>query len=398
MDRLNIVMEVHRLCDNSPYCFFVHEQAKALVRRGHRVHVISPVMVPPMVKKFRPKWADIVEKTPQQAELDGVSVYYPRGISLGDAGERLMGGYALYRASLPVLERIRRTEPVQLVHAHMIDRDGHCGYLLSRKTGLPYVVTGHGTDVLRYFVPGQTPHRRNIRTVQKADALCAVSSMLMKRVAPYRPDGISRIVPNGVDLSLVPENEKRIPFSILSVGTLKARKCMDKTLEAFSGLAQEFPQAHLTLIGVGEMEGTLRSMIRDLGLEGRAELILGEAHDALLRRMARTDVFVLPSWGEGYGVVYIEAMAAGCIAVGARDEGIGDTIQNGENGFLVKAGSSEETESCLRHILRNRQALEQVRQRGKESAQALTWERNAAEMEILYEEILRMRKKHAGEE
>jgi glycosyltransferase involved in cell wall biosynthesis len=153
-----------------------------------------------------------------------------------------MGGYALYRASLPVLERIRRTEPVQLVHAHMIDRDGHCGYLLSRKTGLPYVVTGHGTDVLRYFVPGQTPHRRNIRTVQKADALCAVSSMLMKRVAPYRPDGISRIVPNGVDLSLVPENEKRIPFSILSVGTLKARKCMDKTLEAFSGLAQEFPQ------------------------------------------------------------------------------------------------------------------------------------------------------------
>ena len=91
-------------------------------------------------------------------------------------------------------------------------------------------------------------------------------------------------------------------------------------------------------------------------------------------------------------------MAAGCIAVGARDEGIGDTIQNGENGFLVKAGSREETESCLRHILRNRQALEQVRQRGKESAQALTWERNAAEMEILYEEILRMRKKHAGEE
>ena len=104
---------------------------------------------------------------------------------------------------------------------------------------------------------------------------------------------------------------------------------MDKTLEAFARLADEYGDATLTIVGIGEMEQALRARIAELHLEGRVTLTGGLPHEEVLRRMAQSDLFVLPSWGEGYGIVYIEAMAAGCIAVGAENEGIADTITDG---------------------------------------------------------------------
>lgn len=53
---MRILMMIHRLADNSPYCFYVHEQAKALREQGHDVTVISCVGTMPMMKRLRPRW------------------------------------------------------------------------------------------------------------------------------------------------------------------------------------------------------------------------------------------------------------------------------------------------------------------------------------------------------
>ena len=151
---------------------------------------------------------------------------------------------------------------------------------------------------------------------------------------------------------------------MISVGTLKARKCMDRTLEAFARLAGDYPDATLTIVGIGEMEAQLKARIAELGLEDRVTLTGGLPHEQVIDRMAQSDLFVLPSWGEGYGIVYIEAMAAGCIAVGAKDEGIEDTITNGENGFLVPAGDIDETERVMRDVFENREQYAALREKG----------------------------------
>lgn len=390
-------MMIHRQADNSPYCFYVHEQAKALRAQGHDVTVISCVGVMPMMQKLCPALAETDRRTPQKDVIDGIPVYFPRCLTLGNAGEKAIGGWLLYRAALPIAKVLHREKPFDIVHAHMLPRDGHAGLLLARALGVPVALTVHGTDIFHYFIPGKEPWKRNVRIAQDVDALMAVSNLLMSRVAPYRgEDRLSRVVQNGVDLSLVPNHEKRKPHSVISVGTLKARKCMDRTLEAFARLAGEYPDATLTIVGIGEMEESLRVRIGQLGLQSRVTLTGGLPHEEVLRRMAQSDLFVLPSWGEGYGIVYIEAMAAGCIAVGAKDEGIADTITDGENGFLVPAGDIDETERVMRQVFAHPEAYEALRQKGMWSAHELTWARNAEKTAEVYREAIEhWRKEHA---
>ena len=394
---MRVLIMIHRQADNSPYCFYVHEQAKALRAQGHDVTVISCVGVMPMMQKLRPALAETDRRTPKKDVIDGIPVYFPRCLTLGNAGEKAIGGWLLYRAALPIAKALHREKPFDIVHAHMLPRDGHAGLLLARALGVPVALTVHGTDIFHYFIPGKEPWKRNIRIAQDVDALMAVSNLLMSRVAPYRGEGrLSRVVPNGVDLSLVPNHEKRKPRSVISVGTLKARKCMDRTLEAFARLAGEYPDAMLTIVGIGEMEETLRVRIGQLGLQSRVTLTGGLPHEEVLRRMAQSDLFVLPSWGEGYGIVYIEAMAAGCIAVGAKDEGIADTITDGENGFLVPAGDIDETERVMRQVFAHPEAYEALRQKGMRSAHELTWARNAEKTAEVYREAIEhWRKEHA---
>ena len=386
---LRILMMIHRLADASPYCFYVHDQARALRALGHDVVVISCVGVMPGMRRLRPELAQTDAKTPRQAVIDGVPVYFPRALTLGNAGERWLGGWPLAAAALPLARRLHREKPFDLVHAHMLPRDGHAGMIVAKRLGVPFALTVHGTDVFHYFVPGQEPWPRNVRIARGADALMAVSSLLMERVAPYRGERLSRVVQNGVDLSMVPQRTANIPRRVITVGTLKPRKCMDRTLAAFARVAADYPDATLTIVGMGEMEAQLRAQAAELGVAERVELTGGIPHEEVLRRMAESDLFVLPSWGEGYGIVYIEAMAAGCIAVGAQGEGIADTIRDGENGFLVPAGDIDATERVMRAVFSDSQAFAALRERGRQDARALTWARNARLTEDVYRQALR---------
>jgi glycosyltransferase involved in cell wall biosynthesis len=86
--------------------------------------------------------------------------------------------------------------------------------------------------------------------------------------------------------------------------------------------------------------------------------------------------------------VYIEAMAAGCVTIGSRDEGIADVIRDGENGFLVTAGSVEETRNRLLSVLQAPEKWEKMRNQAKIRAREMTWERNARETARIYEQVL----------
>ena len=207
--RLRILMMIHRQADNSPYCFYVHEQAKALTARGHEVVVISAVGVTPMMKRLRPGQAEVAARTPKEAVVDSVQVFYPRYLTLGNAGERLLGGRLLAASALPVARRLHREKPFDLVHAHMLPRDGHAGLIVARALGIPFALTVHGTDIFHYFIPGQTPWPRNVRIAREADALMAVVNHPAFDSLPFNLETPNDIEGYRAEIAFVKEHYKQ---------------------------------------------------------------------------------------------------------------------------------------------------------------------------------------------
>lgn len=384
-ENLRILVLVHRFADNSPYSFYVHEQAKALRALGHDVRVIAPVAVLPGQRWMRPAAWQVGRDTPKQAVVEGIPIYYPRFPALGNAGERLLGGRHVAWAAWPVARRLHAEQPFDLVHAHLLTMDGHAGLLLGQRLGIPVALTAHGTDVFRYFTG--PPTKRNQDIVARADAVMAVSERLKEILLPYRPQGID-VVRNGVDTAQIPKGTGAGFGRLLTGGTLKARKCMHTTLDAFLSIAAEFPEATLTIFGEGPDRESLQQKIDVHDMGRRVQLTGNLPHPEVLRRMSESDAFLMPSYAEGFGVVYIEAMAGGCIAVGSLGEGIADTVADGENGFLVPAADAEALAAVTRRILRGGAEIDAIRQRGETTARAMTWAKNAEQATAVYRRML----------
>jgi glycosyltransferase involved in cell wall biosynthesis len=116
-------------------------------------------------------------------------------------------------------------------------------------------------------------------------------------------------------------------------------------------------------------------------------------HDEMIEHMNNSDIFVMPSWDEAFGVVYLEAMSLRKPVIGTKDEGISDVVTDGINGLLVEKGNTEELKQKICYLLDNPEERIKIGQKGFESVQDLTWENNAKKMIEIYKEVLKRTEK-----
>lgn len=187
------------------------------------------------------------------------------------------------------------------------------------------------------------------------DGVAAIShavadSLALAGVAPERitiiPSGVDceRFRPADASAGAAARAELGIaPGAIVlgTVGMLEARKGHRHLLEAIARMARGGQAAGMICLIAGD--GSLRADLqRDAELLGIARQVrfLGRVDD-VRTVLAATDIFVFPSLREGLGVAILEAAASGLAVVASRTGGIGDVIENGVNGILVKPGDSE---------------------------------------------------------
>jgi glycosyltransferase involved in cell wall biosynthesis len=147
------------------------------------------------------------------------------------------------------------------------------------------------------------------------------------------------------------------------VGVLTSLKGIHHLINAFSLIAEEFPNAKLLIIGKEENRGYavgLHEQVRKLGLENRIQFIAPQPQSELAIRMAKASVLVLPSLSEGFGRVIIEAMATGIPVIGSRTGGIPELIEDGTNGFLVRPGDEKTLAEKLHWVLSNPTKAEEM--------------------------------------
>jgi glycosyltransferase involved in cell wall biosynthesis len=219
--------------------------------------------------------------------------------------------------------------------------------------------------------------------LQRADLTFAPSSHTVRELAAQQSLPSEKI--HRLPWSLGPEftgtlNSASVPLPdgfpsgrvILTAGRWDAReryKGVDHLIQALPALLESVPDVHLVAVGSGTDLPRLEALAQESSVPHRVHFLSGLSNDQLAAAYSASDVFALPSRGEGFGLVFLEAMSHGKPVIGGAHGGTPDVIADGENGFLVEYGKVHELCSQLRLLLTDEnvrrrmgtRALERVR-------------------------------------
>lgn len=169
--------------------------------------------------------------------------------------------------------------------------------------------------------------------------------------------------------------------SFVYVGEMIERKYPEKVVDALN-LAYPDKDFHLTYIGAGHLIETIKQKIDAYQLQQQVSILGKILRDQIVAEYDKADCMVMISRGEAYGLVYLEAMARGCITIASKREGFDGVIVDGENGFLCKAGDADELSSIIKRI--NNMTSEErqaISEKAIDTAKRLT-DKKAAKMYI----------------
>ena len=133
------------------------------------------------------------------------------------------------------------------------------------------------------------------------------------------------------------------------VGNLIKRKYPSRIIES---LAKSYKDSFFEMryIGTGDEQNEIIDKAREYNVLDRIRFLGRLPREDVIGQMENSDVFIMISKGETYGLVYLEAMARGCITIASKNEGFDGIIKNGYNGFLCDAGDSEGLLHIINHI------------------------------------------------
>ncbi len=268
------------------------------------------------------------------------------------------------------------------------------GFLLSRLPGLKYVVCLKGVSAEEMRFESGRPRaylgmlsRLERRNARRADRVFVASEHSRKVAAEAYglPPGKIAVVPEGIDLKVWDAMRSGLPLrqdmrpTILSVARQYPRKNTQMLIAAIPAVRAEVPDIRLRIVGGGAMLSSLRSQAGRLGL-GEAVEFLGEvaADKAVRREFFLADVFCLPSLQEGFGIVFLEAMAAGLPIVAARAAAVPEVAPDGEAALLVPPGNSGALAAALVRLIKDRDLRARLGQGGRMRVRRYDWPKVAA--------------------
>ena len=181
---------------------------------------------------------------------------------------------------------------------------------------------------------------------------------------------------SGIPDQYIPKESVNRTFETIKkfvfVGTLIKRKFPAEIIPAVVK-AYDASDFEINYIGKGAEEVTVKNYAKNLCVADKVHILGRMNRDEVIRHLQESDVFVMISRSEAFGLVYLEAMAQGCITIASRKEGFDGIIQDGVNGFLCNAGDIEDLAKTIHRIkVMPKEVLRNISQRAVETARMLT--------------------------
>jgi len=159
---------------------------------------------------------------------------------------------------------------------------------------------------------------------------------------------------------------------ILAVGRWLATeryKGMDTLITALPRLLTQRPELQLVFAGAGDDRGWLQDLAEQNGVNRHVHFLTGLSYSQIAACYSACDVFALPSRGEGFGVVYLEAMACGKPVIGGLHGGAPEVIQDGVTGYLVPHGDAIQLATSIETLLADPVRAKEMGARGRQRAE-----------------------------
>jgi phosphatidylinositol alpha-mannosyltransferase len=355
----------------------VEALAEQFIARGDHVRVLAPWDPPDAISRR------LHRSQPELREAPDYLV--PLGRTLGIGANGAVSNLSSFPEGPIALRRELRAGNYDVVHVHeplapLIGWDA----MTSREA--PVVGTFHAYSTKAF--PNHTATllgaRRRLNQLSARIAVSEAAAWTGRRWF----GGEYTIVPNGVDIEAAPLGPKppSDELRLLFVGRAEERKGLPVLLAAFQALVEHVP-ARLTVVGADPEEISRR--VSDPDLMKHID-VLGKVSDSILwRQLAEADLLCAPSLaGESFGMVLIEAMAAGTGVVASAIAGYSDVVTNGVDGVLVPPADPQALGEELQLLAHEPKRIAAMGEAGRRSAQRYAWPRIAEQVTEVYERAI----------
>jgi len=396
--KILVISHMYPSTFNNVNGIFVHQQVKELINKGCEIKVISPVPCSPFPIKYLSKKWKRYSKIPKKSFWEEVEVCYPRYITFPKALFFSSSGKRMFNGIKNMVKEIHKSFKFDIIHSHVSLPDGWAGMEIAKKYKKPLFITVHGQDFQKTIFKNNKCKENIKKAISFANKLIVVSSKLKKMAEDNLKINSDRIIviPNGINQkdiisrtgNKIVERYKNKKI-ILSVSHLIKTKGIDFNLKAIAKLKGKYEYLLYLIIGEGIERDNLETLSFNLGLENIVEFLGQVTHKNVMEYISICDIFSLPSWEEGFGIVYLEAMSQGKPVIACKDQGIADIVKDRETGLLVKPKDVSSLVNVIDYLLSNKENAKAIGDKAKKLVlENYTWEKNAQKTIEIYKGVI----------
>ena len=287
-----------------------------------------------------------------------------------------------------------KTYHIDILHVHYAIPHAYAGYMakqMLKREGIevPMVTTLHGTDIT---LVGNHPTYKEAVTfsINQSDIVTSVSESLKQdTLRLFRIDKDIKVIPNFTNIKKSKETSpckrtvmaKSEELIVTHISNFRKVKRIDDVVRIFYGIQQKLP-AKLIMVGDGPEREIADQLCKDLGIKSKV-LFLGNTSD-IDRILCFTDLFLLPSASESFGLSALEAMAAGVPVVSSNTGGLPEVNEEGVSGYLCPIGDVKAMAEKAIYILEDKTRLAQFKQNARKVAERFDEDKIVPMYEALY--------------
>ncbi|WP_188454970.1 glycosyltransferase [Virgibacillus oceani] len=310
------------------------------------------------------KNSEHIGKNQLSSDFNTVNYYYKNILKKHD---KVFYFNKIYKQMKEIEKSILVNKSIDFIHAHTVFSDGGTAYKIHRKYGIDYIVTVRNTDINTFYRYGIHLRPFMYKVLLNASAIIFISHAYKEQMLSLLPSGMLRqikeksyVIPNGIDdywhenIITKKSDLGSKEVNLLFMGLIDENKNLGTVITACNKLREEGYSVLLNVIGNGPLEDKHKQMCKNLGMDKEVVFHGYLSNKEIISAIMDTsDVFILPSFKETFGLVYIESMSRGLPVIYSQRQGIDGFFEEGEVGYSIDPYNVKMICNTIKKILNN---------------------------------------------